>query len=85
MKTEARPTPAWAEWAQTPDRSPYTVGLEEELMLLDEESWNLAHRIETVLPGLQEARNGRFTAETHGSALEIQTGLSSGASRAPMR
>jgi glutamate---cysteine ligase / carboxylate-amine ligase len=78
VKTEARPTPAWAEWAQTPDRSPYTVGLEEELMLLDEESWNLAHRIETVLPGLQEARNGRFTAETHGSALEIQTGIHDG-------
>jgi carboxylate-amine ligase len=78
VKTETPPIPAWAEWSQPPGSSPYTVGIEEELMLLDEESWNLAHRIETVLPGLQEAHDGRFTAETHGSALEIQTGVHDG-------
>lgn len=78
MKTETPPIPPWAEWSKPPGSSPYTVGIEEELMLLDEESWNLAHRIETVLPGLQEAHGGRFTAETHGSALEIQTGVHDG-------
>ena len=75
MKAVAVSTPAWAEWSETEGRDPYTVGLEEEVMLLDEESWNLAHRIDSVLLALQESREGRFTAETHGSALEIQTGV----------
>ena len=31
-------------------RPPYTVGIEEEVMLLDPPSWALAHRIDSVLP-----------------------------------
>ena len=52
-----------------------TVGIEEEVMLLDEITWALAHRIDSVLPRLPHARDNHFTAETHGSALEIQTGV----------
>ena len=44
-------------------------------MLLDEHSWALAHRIDSVLPRLPRGRSDSFTAETHGSALEIQTGV----------
>jgi glutamate---cysteine ligase / carboxylate-amine ligase len=67
--------PAWADWAEPHALGPYTVGIEEEVMLLDEHSWALAHRIDSVLPRLPHGRSSSFTAETHGSALEIQTGV----------
>lgn len=67
--------PAWATWAEAHELGPYTVGLEEEVMLLDEHSWALAHRIDSVLPRLPHGGTDSFTAETHGSALEIQTGV----------
>jgi len=68
------PAGHWAEWRAHPSGAAYTVGIEEEVMLLDEISWALAHRIDSVLPRLL-GRDGSFTAETHGSALEIQTGV----------
>jgi glutamate---cysteine ligase / carboxylate-amine ligase len=67
--------PAWATWAEPHELGPYTVGIEEEVMLLDELTWALAHRIDSVLPRLPHGRTASFTAETHGSALEIQTGV----------
>jgi carboxylate-amine ligase len=69
--------PAWATWAEPHQLGPYTVGIEEEVMLLDETSWALAHRIDSVLPRLPRSGTESFTAETHGSALEIQTGVHS--------
>jgi carboxylate-amine ligase len=74
MSEEAGTLPAWASWAAPHELGPYTVGIEEEVMLLDEVSWALAHRIDSVLPRLPHRQNS-FTAETHGSALEIQTGV----------
>lgn len=74
MSEGAGTVPAWASWAEPHELGPYTVGIEEEVMLLDEVSWALAHRIDSVLPRLL-GRDGSFTAETHGSALEIQTGV----------
>jgi carboxylate-amine ligase len=67
--------PAWASWAAPHELGAYTVGIEEEVTLLDETSWALAHRIDSVLPRLPRAGSESFTAETHGSALEIQTGV----------
>ena len=67
--------PAWATWAEPHELGAYTVGIEEEVMLLDELTWALAHRIDSVLPRLPHGRTASFTAETHGSALEIQTGV----------
>lgn len=67
--------PAWAAWAGPHEMGPYTVGIEEEVMLLDQLTWALAHRIDSVLPRLPHGRTASFTAETHGSALEIQTGV----------
>lgn len=69
--------PAWATWAQPHELGPYTVGIEEEVMLLDQLTWALAHRIDSVLPRLPHGHTDSFTAETHGSALEIQTGVHS--------
>jgi glutamate---cysteine ligase / carboxylate-amine ligase len=67
--------PAWAAWPEPHEQGAYTVGIEEEVMLLDSLTWALAHRIDSVLPRLPHSRTQSFTAETHGSALEIQTGV----------
>lgn len=67
--------PAWAEWAQPHELGPYTLGVEEEVMLLDQHSWALASRIDSVLPRLPNGSENSYTAETHGSAVEIQTGV----------
>jgi len=68
-------TPAWAEWRGPHSLGPYTVGIEEEVMLLNPTAWSLAHRIETVLPRIQPEVAHQATAETHGSAVELQTGV----------
>ncbi|HWF75070.1 MAG TPA: YbdK family carboxylate-amine ligase [Solirubrobacteraceae bacterium] len=58
----------WAEWNAS---VPYSIGIEEEVMLLDPSDWSLAQRIDDVLPGLSEELASRATAETHGAALEL--------------
>lgn len=66
--------PEWAEWNRTQER-PWTVGIEEELMLLDADDLSLANRIESVLPRLPEKVAARSSAETHNAALELATGI----------
>jgi carboxylate-amine ligase len=58
----------WAEWSPS---APYSVGIEEEVMLLDPRDWSLAQRIDDVLPRLSSELASRATAETHGAALEL--------------
>ena len=62
----------WAEW-NTAVR-PYSVGVEEEVMLLDpQKRWALAQRIEDVLEMLPPAMVGYVSAETHRTAIELRT------------
>jgi carboxylate-amine ligase len=62
----------WAEWIS--GSAPYTVGLEEEVMLLDpRRSWGLAQRIEDVLQALPGDMSGHVSAETHQAAIELMT------------
>ena len=62
----------WAEW-KTAVR-PYSVGVEEEVMLLDpQKRWALAQRIEDVLEMLPPALVGYVSAETHRTAIELRT------------
>jgi carboxylate-amine ligase len=44
--------PAWACWNTAVAEAPWTVGVEEEVMLLDPSDWSLASRIDDVLPAL---------------------------------
>jgi carboxylate-amine ligase len=60
-----------AEWAEWNPSAPYSVGIEEEVMLLDPHDWSLAQRIDDVLPRLSPELASRATAETHGAALEL--------------
>jgi carboxylate-amine ligase len=62
----------WAEW--NADTRPYSVGLEEEVMLLDpQRQWALAQRIDDVLEALPDALAGHVSAETHQAAIELTT------------
>ena len=67
-----RPLPEWAEWHQE-RTNPYSIGVEEELMLLDAEDHSLVNRIEAVLPRLPEAVAEQTSQEVHSSVVEICT------------
>jgi carboxylate-amine ligase len=61
----------WADWTRS---EAYTLGVEEEVMLLDPTNdWALAHRIDDVLPQLSARLGERVAGETHGSAVELST------------
>jgi len=61
----------WANWSAS---EPFTLGVEEEVMLLDPaDDWSLAQRIDDVLPGLSKRLGARVAGETHGSAVELST------------
>jgi glutamate---cysteine ligase / carboxylate-amine ligase len=49
------------------------VGLEEEVMLLDPDTWKLAQRADRLLAVLGEDLVGSCSAETHEAALELTT------------
>jgi carboxylate-amine ligase len=70
MRAELSPSRI-AEWAEWNPSAPYSVGIEEEVMLLDPHDWSLAQRIDDVLPRLSPELASRATAETHGAALEL--------------
>jgi glutamate---cysteine ligase / carboxylate-amine ligase len=63
--------PSWARWSDRAAAAPWTVGIEEEVMLLSPESWMLSSRCEEVLAALPPEVAARARAETHGSALEL--------------
>ena len=62
--------PDWATWKRGHE---YTLGVEEEVMLLNPHDWSLAQQIDRVLPMLSEELSERVTPETHRSVLELNT------------
>jgi glutamate---cysteine ligase / carboxylate-amine ligase len=65
------PLPGWAEWKVR--AAPWTVGVEEEVMLLDPVTWMPASRSEEALAALPPEMAAHAAAETHGSAVELAT------------
>ncbi len=63
------------EWAEWKGGSEYTLGAEEEVMLLNPHDWSLAQQVDRVLPALSDELSEHVTPETHRSALEIGTGI----------
>jgi carboxylate-amine ligase len=61
----------WARWNEGIE--PWTVGVEEEVMLLDPETWMPASRSEEVLEALHPDIAEHTAAETHGSVVELAT------------
>jgi carboxylate-amine ligase len=53
----------------------YTVGIEEEIMLLRPDNWSLAQEIDRVMQRLPDEVAQRVATETHSSTLELATGV----------
>jgi glutamate---cysteine ligase / carboxylate-amine ligase len=64
--------PAWAVWNEG-ETTAWTVGVEEEVMLVSPGTWLPASRCEDVLGALPKGVAECARAETHGSALELGT------------
>ena len=63
--------PDWAEWPGEPQSSPYSIGIEEELMLIDE-TGRLSFRGEEVLASIAD-RMDFASLETHSAVVEVET------------
>jgi carboxylate-amine ligase len=63
----------WSTWNPAGAEAPWTVGIEEEVMLLDPSTWMPASRSEEVLEALHPDVAEHTAAETHGSVLELAT------------
>lgn len=67
--------PEWARWPQGREDGRYSLGIEEEVMLLEPGSWSLAQAIDDVLPRLPGDLRARASSETHSSAPELTSGV----------
>jgi carboxylate-amine ligase len=65
----------WSQWRGGARSEQYTVGIEEEAMLLDPDGWTLAHHAERVLDAMPEEAARHATCETHRSALELASSV----------
>lgn len=65
---------AWARWNTSVGRR-YTVGVEEEVMLLDPSNHRLAQCSDFLLSQLSEDLGGHTSAETHASVVELVSGI----------
>lgn len=71
----SRPLPDWAHWSVDPSRPAWTVGVEEEVMLLEPQGWTLVQAIDDLLPELSPALADKTSAETHACTIELETGV----------
>lgn len=67
--------PVWAEWPVRPGAPNWTIGVEEEVMLVAAPGYNLAQAIDEVLPRLPAELSPRVHRETHAAAVELATGV----------
>jgi carboxylate-amine ligase len=65
----------WAAWQPHASGCAYTVGIEEEVMLLHPGGWKLAQKIDEVMPILPPGLRERVSTETHSATLELATGV----------
>lgn len=68
-----RSLPEWAAWRPDPSAAELTVGVEEEVMLLDPATWSLANRSAELATGLEEELRAYTATETHACVLELLT------------
>jgi carboxylate-amine ligase len=73
--TRTASSASWAVWNGGRASTPYTLGVEEEVMLLEPHGWSLAQAADMVLPSLSPELADRVTRETHGSIIELRTGV----------
>ena len=66
-------TPAWARWAASAGAGHWTVGIEEEVMLLDDPWGSLANRADDVLAAAPPGLARSLSPETHACVVELKT------------
>ena len=71
---EHRELPLWARWKGGLEQR-YTLGAEEEVMLLRPGDWSLAEVSETVLAEIPNDLSEHVAPETHAGVLELVTGV----------
>jgi carboxylate-amine ligase len=71
-----RTLPTWARWNDKVQQR-YTLGAEEEVMLLRPADWSLAEASDTVLGRLPDELSGHVAPETHAGVVELVTGVHS--------
>jgi len=69
--------PLWARWNGELDQH-YTLGVEEELMLLEPHQWSLAQSSDKVLVRLSGELSAHTFPETHAAVVELATGIHPG-------
>ena len=74
MITDACVTTHWWEWRPHPSED-FTLGVEEEVMLLNEHDWSLAQQVDRVLMSLPPALAEQVKPETHKATLELSTSV----------
>jgi glutamate---cysteine ligase / carboxylate-amine ligase len=67
--------PAWAAWRGGLPSTPFTLGIEEEVMLLDAHDWSLAYAADEVVAELPPDLRERVSLETHAAVIELATGV----------
>jgi carboxylate-amine ligase len=63
----------WARWNAASAERPWTVGVEEEVMLLDARTRSIANRIDDVLAAVPAEMAAHASAETHACVVELKT------------
>jgi len=63
----------WATWSRAAAERPWTVGIEEEVLLLDPRDWSPANRVDDVLAALPAQLVSHVCAETHACVVELRT------------
>jgi carboxylate-amine ligase len=67
------PQPPWSRWNRSGDR--YTLGVEEEVMLLEASDHSLAQSSDEVLRRLSGVLANHTTPETHAAVVELVTDI----------
>lgn len=67
--------PAWAAWRAGAPSMPFTIGVEEEVMLLDPDDWSLSNSASSLLHALPAELTGHVSGETHAAVVELATGI----------
>jgi glutamate---cysteine ligase / carboxylate-amine ligase len=65
--------PTWARWAGSAATGPWTVGIEEEVMLLDDVPGLLANRADDVIAAAPPRLARSMSPETHACVVELRT------------
>ena len=66
--------PLWARWNDELDQR-YTLGVEEELMLLEPGDWSLVQSSDEALARLSGELSAHTFPETHAAVVELATGI----------